>query len=62
MHCDTELRDEVFLSSSSTSQLGLSTDQLNDGVTMRINTSNHEDFAFAAAGSLATPPPHLLTT
>ncbi|KAJ7870986.1 hypothetical protein B0H14DRAFT_3439801 [Mycena olivaceomarginata] len=36
----------LFPSSSSTSQLGLSTDQLNDGVTMRINTSNCEDFAF----------------
>ncbi|KAJ7834370.1 hypothetical protein B0H14DRAFT_2590953 [Mycena olivaceomarginata] len=33
--------------STSTSQLGLSTDELtNDGVTVRINTSNREDFAF----------------
>jgi hypothetical protein len=37
----------LFPSSTSTSQLGLSTDELiNDGVTMRINTSNREDFAF----------------
>ncbi|KAJ7735666.1 hypothetical protein B0H14DRAFT_2639115 [Mycena olivaceomarginata] len=48
--------------------LGLSTDELtNDGVTVRINTSNWEDFALteastAAAGSPATPPPHLPTT
>ncbi|KAJ7834339.1 hypothetical protein B0H14DRAFT_2590926 [Mycena olivaceomarginata] len=33
--------------STSTSQLGLSTDELtNDSVTVRINTSNREDFAF----------------
>ncbi|KAJ7310665.1 hypothetical protein DFH08DRAFT_974348 [Mycena albidolilacea] len=37
----------LFPSSTSTSQLSLSTDELiNDGVTMRINTSNPEDFAF----------------
>jgi hypothetical protein len=37
----------LFPSSTSTSQLGLSTDKLtNDGVTMRINTSNREDFVF----------------
>ncbi|KAJ7817381.1 hypothetical protein B0H14DRAFT_3474706 [Mycena olivaceomarginata] len=37
----------LFPSSTSTSQPGLSTDKLtNDGVTMCINTSNREDFAF----------------
>ncbi|KAJ7839847.1 hypothetical protein B0H14DRAFT_3697277 [Mycena olivaceomarginata] len=37
----------LFPFSTSTSQLGPSTDELtNDGVTMHINTSNREDFAF----------------